>query len=112
MLKMLTPFIVLLVSSSTVYSQRAYVPDSSTAIKIAEAIWLPIYGEHVYKQKPFTAHLVGDSIWVVQGSIHGPKNGFDTSSSGVVTFTVSYGGVLNAEIRKNDCKVISVFRSK
>ncbi len=101
-----------LVLSLRGYSQNAFVPDSATAIKVAEAIWLPIYGERIYEQKPFVAHLVGDSIWVVQGSIKGRKNGFDTSSSGAITFTISYGGVLNAEIRRSDCKVIRVFHSK
>lgn len=28
------------------------VPNAETAIKIAEAVWLPIYGDGVFKKKP------------------------------------------------------------
>jgi hypothetical protein len=42
-----------------------YVPDSSTAIKIAEAVLLPIFGEeHIKSAKPFSADLTGD-VWDV-----------------------------------------------
>jgi hypothetical protein len=42
-----------------------YVPDVKTAKKIAEAIWLPIYGEKIYNEKPYKVSLRGDSVWVV-----------------------------------------------
>ena len=34
---------------------KNYVPDKITAIKIAEAVWLPIYGNSIYEKKPFVA---------------------------------------------------------
>ncbi|CAA0157404.1 YbbC/YhhH family protein [Tenacibaculum maritimum] len=71
-----------------------YVPNKETAIKIAEAIWLPIYGNKIYKNKPFTANLNG-GIWIVEGTLH-------TDS----------GGVPYIEIRKEDCKVIDVYHTK
>jgi len=47
---------------------QGYVPDETTAIKIAEAIWLPLYGKNIYSRKPFIAKLNGES-WVVTGSL-------------------------------------------
>ena len=37
-----------------------YVPDEQTPIKIAEAIWLPIFGKSIYDERPFKAYLSGD----------------------------------------------------
>lgn len=71
-----------------------YVPNKETAIRVAEAIWLPIYGDKIYRNKPFIAKLNGD-VWVVEGTLH-------TDS----------GGVPYIEIRKEDCKVMDVYHSK
>jgi hypothetical protein len=72
-----------------------YVPNEETARKIAEAIWLPIYGESIYKQKPFVVTLERN-IWIVEGSLpEGMK-----------------GGVAYIEIQKKDCKILKVIHSK
>ena len=44
------------------------MPNETTAIKIAEAVWLPIYGKDIYSKKPFVAKLKG-KVWVVVGSL-------------------------------------------
>jgi ATP-dependent Clp protease ATP-binding subunit ClpC len=52
------------------------VPDAETAIRIAEAIWLPIYGaEAIEKHKPIQAELKYGVIWIVSGSLQktGPE---------------------------------------
>jgi hypothetical protein len=49
--------------------KEGFVPNDSTAIKNAEAIWLPIYGKDVLRKKPFTARLV-KGVWIVEGHIH------------------------------------------
>lgn len=73
----------------------SYVPNEETAKKIAEAIWLPIYGENIYQQKPFIATL-DNGIWVVEGSLpEGMK-----------------GGVAYIEIQKKDCKILKVTHGK
>jgi hypothetical protein len=46
------------------------VPNASTAIKIAEAAWLPVYGKMILKEKPYTATLKNDSLWIVKGKMH------------------------------------------
>jgi hypothetical protein len=74
---------------------RDFVPDEQTAIKIAEAIWLPIFGKEIYDEQPFEAHLV-KNIWYVNGTL---KPGY-------------FGGVAQIEIRKSDCKILSVSHPK
>lgn len=74
-----------------------YVPDENTAIKIAEAIWLPIYGEEIFNNKPFRAKLSDNGeVWIVKGTL--PKGMF--------------GGFPIIELRKKDCKVLKVSHSK
>lgn len=73
-----------------------YVPDAETAKKVAEAIWLPIYGNKIYSEKPYVVSLKGDSVWVVTGSISKNKT----------------GGVAYIEIRKSDCKILKVIHGK
>jgi hypothetical protein len=48
--------------------EAGYVPDAETAIKIAEAVWLPIYGIGVLQKRPMHARLV-DDVWVVEGTM-------------------------------------------
>jgi hypothetical protein len=70
------------------------VPDQQTAIKIAEAIWLPIYGEKVLSEKPYAAELK-NGVWFVNGTLKEEK-----------------GGVAYIEINKKDCKILNVYHTK
>lgn len=72
-----------------------FVPDALTAKKIAEAVWLPIYGEKILKKKPFIAKLKS-GIWYVEGSL--PPN--------------LKGGVPYIEIREKDGKILKVIHGK
>ena len=74
---------------------NGYVPNAETAIKIAEAVWLPIYGDEIYKYKPFKADLIQDTIWKVYGTVYTDK-----------------GGSPIAEIQKSDCKILSIYHEK
>jgi hypothetical protein len=71
--------------------KRDYVPDENTAIKVAEAVWFPILGNLINHEKPFTAHLNGN-VWLVKGIV--PDS--------------SFGGPITIEIRKSDCKILSL----
>jgi|26BtaG_2_1085354.scaffolds.fasta_scaffold00029_4 hypothetical protein len=74
-----------------------YVPDAETAIKIAEAIWLPIYGEKIMDKKPYKAILSEDGkVWIVKGTIQKEM----------------LGGYPIIEIRKSDCKILKVSHGK
>ena len=55
-------------SKHTYTPSQGYVPNETTAIKIAEAVWLPIYGKSIYSKIPFIAKLNG-TVWVVEGSL-------------------------------------------
>lgn len=78
-------------------SHRDYVPNAETAISIAEAIWLPIYGEKIYESKPFVAKLKDSSVWVVWGTLN-PQ--------------YTSGGTPYIEIQKKDCKILKVTHTK
>lgn len=75
--------------------KAGYVPDMETAIRIAEAVWLPIYGEKILKRKPYRAKLNGFT-WIVEGSL--PKG--------------MKGGVPYIEIDKRTCVILKVMHGK
>jgi len=54
---------------------KGLVPNKETAIKIAEAVWLPIYGKDIYDEEPFDAVLTEYGTWMVMGSLHGQHGG-------------------------------------
>ena len=75
-----------------------YVPDARTAIRIAVAVWEPIYGaKQIAGEKPYHARLGTNGIWTVQGSL--PKGDGD-------------GGVAVAEIAKDDGRILRVSHGK
>jgi hypothetical protein len=46
-----------------------YVPDAATAIKIAVAVWEPIYGSKtIASEAPYSA-TVAHGVWTVEGSM-------------------------------------------
>lgn len=70
-----------------------YVPDAKTAIKIAVAVWEPIYGEGaIAREKPYHAQLT-NGTWIVEGSL--PKG-------------MTLGGVAIAGIAKDDGRILRV----
>ena len=71
---------------------KGFVPDSATAVRIAVAIWSPIYGaNHIAGEYPFVAKL-HNGVWTVTGSL----------PPGYV------GGVAWAEIAKADARILRV----
>ncbi|HET7584740.1 MAG TPA: YbbC/YhhH family protein [Gemmatimonadaceae bacterium] len=74
---------------------QGFVPDARTAVRIAVAVWSPIYGEdHIAGEAPYQATL-HDSVWTVEGTLHcgGP---------------VCLGGVAEAEIARRDGRILRV----
>ncbi len=77
-------------------SENGYVPDEMTALKIAEAVLIPIYGEKtIMKEKPLKAELK-DSVWAVEGTLNCPEG------------RTCKGGVAVVEISKDDGKILRV----
>lgn len=71
---------------------EGFVPDEKAAIRIAQAVWEPIYGaDHISREKPFSAKLQ-NGIWLVEGSLPKPMP----------------GGVALAEIDKKTGRIIRV----
>jgi hypothetical protein len=75
-----------------------YVPDARTAIKIAEAVWTPIYGERQLRsERPFRAQLQGNT-WRVEGTLPQPKE----------PGWVAVGGTAEASIDRRTGKILRV----
>lgn len=75
--------------------EKGYVSDAATAIKIAEAVLIPIYGEKIIAaEKPFKAELK-DNVWIVEGTLHSAR-----------------GGVAVIEISKDDGAILRVSHGK
>ncbi len=79
----------------TMEKHKDFVPDTATAIKIAEVIWIPVFGKDIYNHKPFKAKLIGDTMWLVSGTVK-----------------TKLGGSYNIKIKKYDCKILDVYREK
>ena len=75
---------------------KGFVPDSATAVRIAVAVWIPIYGEkQIMSEQPFVAKLE-DSVWTVTGSL-------PPSPAGTMR-----GGTAVAKIAQRDGRVLFV----
>ncbi len=53
-----------------------YVQSADVAIEIAEAVLKSIYGEKlIISERPFTATLTQEGVWIVKGSLKKNKKG-------------------------------------
>jgi hypothetical protein len=76
--------------------KNGFIPDATTAIKVAEAILSPIYGEkQIMSERPFHAAL-SNGTWTVSGSL---PQGWE-------------GGVVTISIDKQTGKIISYIHGK
>lgn len=74
---------------------EGFVPTEETAIRIAVAVWEPIYGvSRIAEQRPYKARLEKGN-WIVEGTLHS-----------------QLGGVAIAEIAKSDGRVLRVSHGK
>ena len=79
--------------------KSGYVPDSRTAVKIAEAVLIPVYGEkQVESERPLTATLK-NGVWTITGTLHCPDGTGGTTTS-------CDGGVAEVRISKNDARIV------
>lgn len=57
-------------SEPSLQPKSGFVPNAETAVKIAEAVLVPVYGEKkILSERPFNAKLEGD-VWTVGGTLH------------------------------------------
>ena len=74
-----------------------FVPDEATAVLIAEAVLVPIYGkDDLASSRPLKAVLDSNDVWTVEGSL--PKGWM--------------GGTSLVRIDKRDGRVIGVLHGK
>ena len=93
-------------SQSNYKPVEGYVSSDSTAIRIAIAVWLPIYGTEIYKKQPFVATLSANKKkWTVTGSLKKP-----TTING--ENIIVKGGVPVIEINVDDGKILRVIHTK
>ena len=85
------------VSCASYKPKAGFVPDETTAIAIAVAVWTPIYGEeNIKNERPFKA-VLKDGIWHVEGTLP-------------AQFTM--GGVAEADISKTNGKILRISHGK
>lgn len=95
--------IILAVSISYSYDEKnmpkdGFVPNAETAIAIAEAVCIPIYGkEKINDEQPFKANLMDDGSWYVEGKWNHAS---------------AKGGTVVVKIRKSDGKILEVNHGK
>ena len=82
-----------------------FVPDSTTAVKVAEAVLIPVYGkEKIESERPFKATLE-NGVWTVEGTLH------CSDAKGGVT-THCFGGTAQVKLSKADGRVLKMTHYK
>ena len=80
----------------SVRPKEGFVPNAETAVKVGEAVLMPVYGkEKILGERPFGAALQGD-VWTVQGTLHcgGPPGTLCNRGTAVVKISKTSGGIL------------------
>lgn len=87
--------------------KRNYVPNSETAIAIAEAVFTPVFGKkQIESERPFKATL-NDDVWTVSGTLYCPNGEPQTDK-----LPSCFGGVAVVKISKQNARIISMTHYK
>jgi len=55
---------------ASVKPRSGFVPNAETAVKVGEAVLMPVYGERMIRdEEPFKAKREGD-VWTVEGTLN------------------------------------------
>jgi len=82
-----------------------FVPDPQTAVKIAEAVLIPVYGKKLIEsERPFSAKLE-NGVWNVAGTLQCPDG-----KEGVIA--LCKGGVAEVKLLKKDGRILSMIHGK
>jgi hypothetical protein len=98
--------ILLIAANAQSYTPKdGFVPDSTTAVKVAEAVLIPVYGkEKIESERPFKATLE-NGVWTVDGTLH-----CSDGKGGVTTDCV--GGAAEVKLSKADGRVLRMIHYK
>lgn len=80
----------------SVRPKEGFVPNAETAVKVGEAVLMPVYGEgKILGERPFGAALQGD-VWTVQGTLRcgGPPGTLCHGGTAVVKISKTSGEIL------------------
>jgi hypothetical protein len=101
-------FALLLTSSLLCQGRKSkpkFVADSATAVEIAEAALIPVYGrKHIESERPFTATL-SNGVWTVSGTLR-------CSDGKGGTTTICDGGAAAVEIAQKDGHILRMWHPK
>ena len=82
-----------------------FVPDPKTAVKIAEAVLIPVYGEkQIQSERPFKA-VLENGVWTVDGTLR------CSDGKGGVT-TMCDGGTAEVKLSKTDGRILNMIHYK
>jgi hypothetical protein len=99
---------VILIAASQAQSyvpKEGFVPDSATAVKIAEAVLIPVYGKKkIESERPFKATLE-NGVWTIDGTLRCPDG-----KGGVTTMCV--GGTAEVKLSKTDGHILNMIHYK
>ena len=80
-----------------VYNKNGQILSPMDAVKVAEIVLFPIYGEKAIKeQRPYEVTLINESVWSVNGTLE------DNSE----------GGSFHISIDKKDGRILSIWHEK
>jgi hypothetical protein len=98
--------ILLIAANAQSYTPKdGFVPDSTTAVNVAEAVLIPVYGkEKIESERPFKATLE-NGVWTVDGTLH-----CSDGKGGVTTDCV--GGAAEVKLSKADGRVLRMIHYK
>lgn len=83
-----------------------YVPSESVAVKIAEAVLIPVYGEkQIASERPFHATLT-DNVWTVKGTL------YCSDGKGGMTSNSCLGGTAVVKLSKADARILFMMHYK
>ena len=90
-------------SQTPSYQPKAgFVPNAETAVRIAEAVLIPVYGEKlILSERPFHATLEGD-VWTVDGTLH----------CGAEKETDCRGGTAEVKISKSSGQILHMIHGR
>lgn len=100
-------FAIVALAASQEAPKRDYVPNSETAVAIAEAVFIPVYGKkHIESERPFRASPE-DNAWTAAGTLYCAAGKPQTDK-----LTSCSGGVAVVKISKLDAHIISMIHYK
>ena len=88
-------FLIALSGAQSYRPKSGYVPDSATAVKIAEAVLVPVYGEkQVVSERPFTATLK-KNVWTIEGTFRCPDGAGCRGGAAIVQLSKLDGRIVS-----------------